>query len=100
MPNSGEQGLSSTTDGGTIPNKADGSAIPNGQRDTAIQLTENQREHTIKESSAADPPLKGLHLYTESLGQHNAAETAAELVARTATLGSRWNWLNWTYASF
>lgn len=27
-----------------------------------------------------------------------ASQTAAEFVSRTATLGSRWNWLNWTCA--
>ena len=26
-----------------------------------------------------------------------SAQAATEIVARTATLGSRWNWLNWTY---
>jgi hypothetical protein len=32
------------------------------------------------------------------LQQHPGAETATEIVARTATLGSRWSWINWTYA--
>ena len=55
---------------------------------------DDSKDSAIQTSDALGSGDKGLKLGT---AEHVAIPT--ELAARAATLGSRWNWLNWTCAT-
>lgn len=99
MTESNKHGLSVPSD-----TEAAAQAGHNGaEHDTATPLqpkgTEAEQKQEVCTIVAMNVPSNGLKHKSVAMNLQNSAagQTAAELVARTATLGSRWNWVNWTY---
>jgi hypothetical protein len=61
------------------------------------QTQDNPDDHKSEALPAGSDALHKLQTVVMELKQHPGAETATEILARTATLGSRWTWINWTY---
>lgn len=82
---------------GATPAQVSAASQTNGQSPEAGKETKRSERATsnVSKGSAlkSGKTRPSTHLDLPDL----SAQAAAEIVARTATLGSRWNWLNWTY---
>ena len=101
MTSSSEQGAS-TPEGTGLASQQDSRAAhqvadePNAPGRTEMQAKQALYLEDSEKARNGGTPHTSVPI---NLHQQPAAQTAAELVSRTATLGSRYNWLNWTYDS-